>query len=500
MQLLTTFLQHFSKQRLASMPERLSRKLFEPVSIMPLALFRLVYGGVLVLFAFRYFYYDRIFRNYIAPKLLFPMVSWLPRLPGDWMYLPFVGLLLGAVGIFLGWRFRVNVWLFCVSWFYIFVIDVSVYNNHYYLILLLAILLGLTDSHRFLSLDARRNPTLRSETVPYWQLFLFQFQVFVLYFYGGLSKLHVKWLDGTIMTSLVSAFVEHRVLGFLALPSVVMLWTYCGLLFDLLVGFFLFWKPTRKWALWSCVGFHLFNEWLLFAPHATRAPIGIFPMMGVALCFVFLDRHALLSFFLRLKRGLDNVLRQMGVLIPVYDRSEMKPLLLPNNSEGRWRPWILAFVGVYMVIQVGLPLRKYMFPDHLWTREGFLFAWTMKMSTYSKRNFIQFTVKDELSGFSWQVDVREHLTYLQYQKICHTPYMAWLYAGYLSDLYAQNKDLQYAWKLRRQTGLPDPQVYVTESGVSLHSFTTQPLISPDVDLAHETYSYWRHNAWILLRE
>jgi len=491
---------HRSKEHAgASILGTIASKLLSPVPTMPLAFFRVVYGGILVVFAFKYFYYGRIFRLYIEPKLLFPMLPWVPRLPGLWMYLPFLGLLLGAIGIFLGWRFRFHAWLFCVSWFYIFVIDVSKYNNHYYLILLLAILLAVTGSHRWLSLDARRSQTLKSDVLPYWQLFLFQFQVFILYFYGGIAKLHPKWIDGTIMTSLMSGVGEHPILWFLASPTIVFFWTYMGLAFDLLVGFFLFWKPTRKWALLSCVFFHLFNEFVLFSSQVTQSTIGMFPMMGLAMCLFFVDREMFLSFFLRVRDVFDRLLRQMGIETR-GSKFSIRDFAVQKSAYGKSDRWVLTFVGLYMGVQVLLPFRSCLFPDSLWTREGFLFAWTMKMSTYSKQNFIRFTVKDAVSGFSWDVDVREHLTYFQYQKMCHSPYMAWLYAQYLSDLYAQDKDLQYAWKLRRMTTLPDPQVYVTKSGVSLHSFTTQPLISPDVDLAHVTYSYWRHNEWILLRK
>lgn len=494
------FLNKSKHQWVSVLSEKIVRGLLAPVSIMPLAFFRIMYGAVLIWFAVRYFYYGYIFRDYIEPKLLFPMVSWVPRLPGVWMYLPFVGLLLGAVGIFLGWRFRFNAWLFFVSWLYVFVIDVSSYNNHYYLVLLLAILLGVTDSHRWLSLDVRRVPSLKLVTLPYWQLFLFQFQVFVLYFYGGLSKVHPKWLDGTIMTSLVSGLESHDIFWVLTLPVAVFLWTYLGLFFDLFVGFFLFWKPTRKWAVVSCIGFHLFNEWILFSPHATHSPIGVFPMIGMVLCLVFVERSMWMSFLLRLRKYLALLLRQMGTDSVALDTPFARDASVSDRLRGKWDSWILVFVGLYMVIQIGLPLRKYVFPDYLWTREGILFGWTMKLSTYGDRDFIRFRVKDAFSGLSWEVDLRDHLTYFQYRKMCASPYMAWMYAQYLSDLYAQNKSLQDVWKRRQKKGLPDPQVYVTLSGVSLHAFTTRPLFSPEVDLAHETYSYWKHNDWILLRE
>lgn len=470
-----------------------------PVSILPLAVFRIVYGLVLVVLALRYFYYDNIFQNYIAPTLLFPMVSWIPRLPGTWMYLPFVGILVGSIAIFLGWRFRFHAWLFFVSWLYIFVIDVSQYNNHYYLILLFAFLLAITDSHRFLSLDVRRVPHLKTLEVPAWQLFVFQFQIVILYFYGGLSKLYPQWLDGTIIHFLVAGIRGHHVLGpVFANDVAVWLWTYWGLFFDLGVGFLLFWKPTRRWALWTCLGFHVLNEFVFFSSQSKNSPIGVFPMMGVAMCLVFLDRDAYLAFLLRVRTGIDRLLIQIGVRVPppaLKINGEM--CLSQKQAQSAGNRWVLVLIGLYVLVQVGLPFRRILFPDYLWTREGLLFGWTMKLSVYPAYNIIRFKVQDPVSGLSSDVNLRESLTYDQYLRVCHSPYMVWLYAQYLSR--AQHEPIRYALALQGKKMPKKLQVYVYESAVALHSQRAYPLISPTVNLAEVDYKYWSHNDWILLR-
>jgi vitamin K-dependent gamma-carboxylase len=469
----------------------------EPVSILPLALFRIVYGAILVICSLRYFYRDYIFQDYIEPTVLFPMLPWIPRLPDMWMCLPFVGMLVGAVGILLGWRFRFHAWLFCISWLYVFVMDVSLYNNHYYLMVLLTFLLAITDSHRLLSLDVRRVPHLKTLEVPAWQLFLFQFQVGVLYFYGGLSKIHPQWLDGTIMHFLAGGVRDHYLLGpVFANDVAIWVWTYTGLFFDLGVGFLLFWKPTRRWALWGCVGFHLLNEFVLFSSQSRNGNIGMFPMMGLAMCLVFLDKAAYASFFLRVRGAIDALLDQRTVSSQPALKSNPERRLSQKKVQPMG-PWVVVFIGIYMLVQVGLPFRRMLFPDYLWTREGLLFGWTMKLSTYPSRNIIRFKLQDPDSGLSMDVDLRNSLTYRQYLQMCHSPYMVWLYAQYISE--AQYAPMKHA--LARQ-GKPMPsklEVYVYRSEVALHTPTVYPLIDPNVNLAAVDYKYWSHNEWILLR-
>jgi hypothetical protein len=454
----------------------------------------------MVLFSWRYFYYDRIFQDYISPTLLFPVMPWLPRLSDTWMYLPFVGILLGSIGIFLGWRFRFNAWLFFVSWFYIFLSDVSQYNNHYYLILLFSFLLAITDSHRFLSLDVRRVPSLKSTEVPAWQVFVFQFQIAVVYFYGGLSKLHPQWLDGTIMRSLVAGTRDHHLFRFVFDHDfLVWVWTYVGLLFDLCVGFCLFWQPTRRWALWSSVGFHVWNGIFFFSPQTTPTPIGVFPMMGVVMCLVFLSQHTYLLFFSRLRHGLDRLLRYMGVMIPNQLPLNLKAVAVSQTRQKGASRWLLVLISCYILIQIVLPFRRMLFPDYLWTREGLLFGWNMKLSTYHSPNIIRFKVQDSASGLSWDVDMRDSLTYEQYLRVCHSPYMIWLYAQYLSRIYAQHGPIKHALEQQGKSVPSRMEVYVYKSGVALHTTTLQPLISPTTNMANVDYRYWSHNGWILPR-
>lgn len=57
---------------------------------------------------------------------------------------------LGALGIMLGYRFRLTSLMFVASYWYVFLLDKSAWNNHSYLYGLLGTVFLFTDAHKFL--------------------------------------------------------------------------------------------------------------------------------------------------------------------------------------------------------------------------------------------------------------------------------------------------------------------------------------------------------------
>lgn len=208
-------------------------------------------------------------------------------------------------------------------------------------------------------------------------------------------------------------------------------------------------------------------------------------MMGVAMCLVFLDRDAYLAFLLRVRTGIDRLLVQIGVRVPppaLKINGEM--CLSQKQAQSAGNRWVLVLIGLYVLVQVGLPFRRILFPDYLWTREGLLFGWTMKLSVYPAHNIIRFKVQDPFSGLSSDVNFRESLTYDQYLRVCHSPYRVWLYAQYLSR--AQHEPIRYALALQGKKMPKKLQVYVYESAVALHSQRAYPLFSLGITRLYNT--------------
>ena len=174
--------------------------------------------------------------------------------------------------------------LFALGYTYFFLIDQAQYQNHYYLICLVSTLMILVPAHRALSLDAQRRPDLRSSFAPAWSLWLLRAQVALVYFFGGVAKLNFDWLRGYPLREWLpgSDFYLPPLSDLLHEGWVALLFSYSGLLIDLLAAPLLLWRPTRYWMLSVLLLFHFMNEQLF--------SIGVFPVLASALTLLFL-RH-----------------------------------------------------------------------------------------------------------------------------------------------------------------------------------------------------------------
>ncbi|KAL1395754.1 hypothetical protein pipiens_011011 [Culex pipiens pipiens] len=199
----------------------------------------------------------------------FPLVNGMEPLGYARMGVVYLVMWLGALGITLGYRFRLTCLMFVTSYWYVFVLDKSSWNNHSYLYGLLGTLFLFTDANKFLSFDAYKNRT-SSQEVPFWNYFILKYQFFILYFLAGLKKMCPEWLSGYAMTNLSYhwVFLPFRsLLGPQLTDLLIVHWFGC--IFDTLVVFFLIYAPTRKTATLFACAFHLMNSRLFH--------IGMFP-------------------------------------------------------------------------------------------------------------------------------------------------------------------------------------------------------------------------------
>ncbi len=156
----------------------------------PVVFFRVLFGTLMAVEVIRYWVHGRIARYYIEPTFLFSFVEWIEPV-GAGMYPVF--LLMGAAALFLaiGFHYRAASILYFVLYTYAFLLDKAQYNNHYYLICLLAFLFAVTNADRGFSIDAvrRRLPS----QVPAWQVYLFRLQVCIVFFLcrGGKDQLRL---------------------------------------------------------------------------------------------------------------------------------------------------------------------------------------------------------------------------------------------------------------------------------------------------------------------
>lgn len=193
---------------------------------------------------------------------------------------------LGALGIMLGYRYRLSCLTYIVPYWYIFLLDKPAWNNHSYLFGLVGTILLFTDANRYWwvrevnywllyivllyphyallnnrsSLDKYVQPNM-PDTVPYWNYYLIKFQFFVLYMYAGLKKLTAEWLSGYAMSSLSEhwVFTPFRTLLSSDLTDLVIVHWFTAI-FDFYIAFFMTWEATRLLATPFMLSFHLMNS------------------------------------------------------------------------------------------------------------------------------------------------------------------------------------------------------------------------------------------------
>ena len=434
-------------------------RLFEPVDIAALVYYRIAFGALLAWNA--WFYYRRGFIGlfWAEPtfRFSFPGFAWIQPWPGDGLDLHFAGLAALAVLVGIGCFYRAAVTLLCLGWTYLFLLDQANYRNHFYLLCLMSFLMIFVPAHRALSVDAWRRPAIRSATAPAWTLWILRAQMGCVYFFGGLAKVNQDWLHGEPMRTYLTGRTDVPLIGpWLGEEWMVSVFSYGGLVFDLLVVPGLLWRPTRVLAFAAAVTFHVTNT-ILF-------DIGVFPWFSIATTALFFAPDWPRRLLPRRFGG------RVGA--PVQP-APARPL-----TSGQ-RATVLC-LAVFFGIQLLLPLRRHLYPGNfLWTEEGYLFSWDMIVST--KGGSAVFLVKDPATGDTWTVEPRKYLTRTQERMMMRRPSLVLQFAHFLED----------EW---RRHGRERVEVRARDR-ISMNNRTPQWLVDPDVDLAAERLTL-AHSPWI----
>jgi hypothetical protein len=433
--------------------------LFARTAAAPLIFFRIAFGGIMLWEIWRYFNYGWIARYFIEPTFYFSYFpfDWLRPWPGDGMYWHFYGLALLAVMILVGLYYRVSMILFFLGFTYVFLLDHTNYLNHFYLISLISFLMIFLPANKQLSLDAHLRPALREKTVPVWTVALLQFQVGIAYFFGGIAKINPDWLRGAPMRDWLAARTDFPLIGHLFTEEwMVYFFSYGGLFFDLLVIPLLLWRPTRTPALIVMTLFHVTNARLF--------TIGIFPWFMIAATLILFAPRWLTR----------TPLWKLGGVPETAPPG-------PPASLSRRQKWTLALLGVYVVWQILMPLRHWLYPsDVSWSEEGHNFAWHMKLR--GKSGDIRMYIYDKTQLTTEEIPLREHLSSRQLSKMATRPHMILQFA------HAVAADL-------RAEGRTNFSIHA-RAWAALNGRDWQLLIDPAVDLASQPRDIW-YKPWVL---
>ena len=263
---------------------RLRLRLGQPIDIAGIAYFRVVFGAVMAWEMWRFLDAGWVESFYIGKEIYFKYwpFTFVEPLSGAAMELVFYLVALAAILVSVGLFYRVSAIALFIGLIYIFLLDQTRYLNHFYLIFLVAFLMIFLPAHRCFSLDALRNPAIRSSTAPAWTLWLIRFQFAVPYFFGGIAKLNADWFRGEPMRAWLADRTDFPIIGGLFTDEpVVWVAVYGALLLDFFVVFLLLHSKTRVFAFIAAVTFHFMTARLF--------GIGIFPWVMIAGTITFFD-------------------------------------------------------------------------------------------------------------------------------------------------------------------------------------------------------------------
>jgi vitamin K-dependent gamma-carboxylase len=447
--------------------------LLAPVDASFLAAFRVLYGLVLAVSMLRFIGYGWVDAFFLEPRFHFKYwgFAWVEPLPSPWLHGLFWLLFVLALGIAAGAFYRACAVCFALGLAYVQLIDVTTYLNHYYLALLLAALLAAAPAARVWSLDARwrarRAPRRTGDgvetSVPAvargW-LWIFRFQVGVVYVFAGVAKAQSDWLlHAQPLAIWLGAVTSLPFLGPLfTLPGVPLLLSWCGFLFDTSVVLFLLERRTRPFAFVAVVGFHTLTS-LLF-------PIGMFPLIMVLSALVFFPpdwpRRAL-------ERGRGFVARVQRQRSAVPATGAAFAALAWEQAPTRRAARLALLLGAaYCLVQLALPLRHLAYRGNvLWDEQGMRFSWRVMLR--AKGGETTFVVKRLADSHVFFVSPRSYLTVLQESELSSQPDLIVQLAHHVHDDF-----------VRRGHGPVEVRV---ESRVSLNGRRSAPFIDPRVDLA-----------------
>ncbi len=455
----------------------LRRKLFDPVDVAGLAIFRIAFGALMCWDACRYVMLGWVSTHYIQPELNLKFVGfhWVGTLPGPLMYAVFGVMVASSAAICIGAHYRLSCLLFFLSHTYVFLVAAEYYLNHAYLISTVAFLLAFIPCHLALSIDAVRVEGLHRKTVPRWAYLLPIAMMTLVYVYGSIAKMNADWLAGEPVRHWIADRAETAIAPIAELlrsEVAVMFVSINGMLFDLFIVPMLLWKRTRMLAVGLSICFHLTNHYLF--------NIGVFPWFSMAMTTLFFapDWPRRIPFGVgdELSERIDNVASASD---DEGDEptDEPPPSRPPEKEQRRTAGLLVAVVALHAL----LPLRHYLYPgDVAWNEEGHMFSWRMKLR--NKRGRFSLRVVDKATGNEWTVYPDTQLTGRQYRKAATRPDLMIYYVHYLRDAYKRDMNMDVA-------------IYA-DAFVSLNYRPEQRFVDPEVDLAAEEAKVIGENTWI----
>ena len=341
--------------------ERFSRILswmYAPVDGSSMAVFRVLYGGIMFWEMTRYFDHGWIESYYTGKEFYFkyPGFSWVHPWPSlelmEWHFI-----VMGILGLMImfGFLYRFAAIAMVPVFSYIYLLEQARYLNHFYFVILVAVTMAFVPASRGYSIDAwikrewPKYPFLKKPSIyiDQWGLWAVKAQFAITYFYGGIAKLNEDWMRGYPMIDWVKDESGVPFVGpYMHEPWMGFFLSWAGLIMDLIMVPLLLYRPTRWLGLLMALAFNLMNDWMF--------SIGIFPWAMIAGTMLFMEPDwpkQLLEFFAKGRKvWRENVTKRLALL------KQEREVLFKFTTVQRA---VASFMIIFFVYQFLFPFRHW---------------------------------------------------------------------------------------------------------------------------------------------
>ncbi len=427
--------------------------IYKNIDNSPLILFRILFGFLVAAESFGAIMTGWVKRVFIETHFTFTFIGfeWLEILHGDIMYLYFIVMGILGILIMLGAKYRLAMISFTLLWAGAYLAQKTAYNNHYYLLLVISFYMCFLPANKYKSLDAKWNPKIKSEVMPYWVSLLFIIQISIVYFFAAIAKFYPDWLDGTFTKNLLLGSTD---IGFIknifSKKWFYLFIAYAGVLFDLLIVPFLLFKKTRTIAFIASLLFHIFNAIVL--------QIGIFPFFALGFILFFYEPETIRKIFFKTKN-----------------------IIIDDSSYDIKHKKIIQYILIpLLLIQLVLPIRHHFIKgDVLVTEEGHRLSWRMMLR--QKSGYIQFKIVDNDTKKITPYYYNKNLSYKQVNAMATKPDFIW----------------QYCQRIKKEYEGKNISIFI-DCKNSINHKPYRTLIDPKQDFTKAKWDYFSHNEWVLI--
>ena len=402
---------------------------------------------------------------YILPEFHFSYYGFEWAKPiGEYTYILFLICFISTIFITLGYKYRVSIIIFFLSFTYIELMDKTTYLNHYYFISILSFLLIFIPLNSKFAIDSFLKKKSFSK-VPSWTIDSIKLLITIVYLYAGIAKINSDWLFEAMPLKIwLTSKYDLPLIGEFLLQEnwVHYLMSWGGMFYDLSIPFLLMYHRTRMIAFLLVVFFHVFTL-VLF-------PIGMFPHIMIFSAMIFFSSR----FHEKVIQKLRSVIIKLHGSLKNYTSQSIEYYKI--KKEG----YIKTVLVLFFLVQFILPFRYNLYPGELfWHEQGYRFSWRVML--IEKIGYTNFKIKDPKKGTSFIVDSSRHLTSFQLKQMSFQPDFILEFAHYLGDIYSSDET--------------KVEVYA-ESYVALNGRASKRFIDPEINLYKEKESF-KNKDWIL---